>query len=71
MALWYAVTASIHVLQADLCWVVAVGQDIQQVSCGHKVKAWECTTLALHVVSQGLLADLHSHTAQGEGLSYA
>jgi hypothetical protein len=47
----------VHVLH-DLDGVVAIGQDVQQVSRGYKVETWEGTTLALHVLSQSLLTDL-------------
>ncbi len=47
----------VHVLH-DLDGVVAIGQDVQQVSRGYKVETWEGTALALHVLSQSLLTDL-------------
>lgn len=37
---------------------VAIGQNVQEISGGNKVESWESTALALHVVSESLLADL-------------
>ena len=45
-------------MRAHLVRIVAVGQDVQQVGCGHKVEARECTPLRLHVVCERLLAHL-------------
>ena len=44
----------VHVLH-DLDGIVAIGQDVQQVSRGDKVKARKGTTLAFHVLGQSLL----------------
>ena len=39
-------------------WAVAIGKNVQEIRSGDEIEPWERTALALHVVSESLLADL-------------